>query len=79
MFVRGLRCELYVGVKEIEVGEELLGVFCLVDDKGVIHIPEPYPWRIGGGADGSGFKVLLTQVSYQWAYGGPHSKTIYLS
>ena len=42
----GLHCELYVGVKGINMGKELLGVFGLVDNKSVIHIPKP---NLGGG------------------------------
>ena len=74
----GISCELNMGIKRIKVVEELLGVFLLVDDKGVIHIPEWDPGRVGGSADGSGFKVLHEQVIYQWAYGGPSSSTMYL-
>ena len=29
------------------MGEELLGVFFLVDSKGVIHIPKKDPWGLG--------------------------------
>ena len=29
------------------MGKELLGVFCLVDNKGVIHTPEPNPGMLG--------------------------------
>ena len=51
-------------VEGIEVGEKFLGVFYLVDDKGVIHVPKPDPGDIGGSADGSGFEVLHKQVTY---------------
>ena len=44
-------------VKGIKVVLKLLGVLCLVDDKGVNHIPKPDLGRIGGSADGSGFEV----------------------
>ena len=50
MLVRDLSCELYVGIEGIKVGKELLGVFCLLDDKSVIHIPKPDPGLVGGGA-----------------------------
>ena len=60
----GLCCELYVEVKGIKVGEELLGVLCLVDDKGVIHIPKPDSGETGCGPDASGFEVLHKQVTY---------------
>ena len=55
-----------------------MGVFCLMDDEGVIHIPKPYSWRVGGGADGSGLDVLHKEVGYQWANGGTHGHTMYL-
>ena len=71
-------CKLYVGVKGIKVGEKMLGVFCLVDDKGVILVPNPYPGRIGANTNGSGLEVLHEQVSYQWAYGGSNGSPMYL-
>ena len=43
-----LCCELQVRVERIKVGEKLLGVFCLVDNKGVINIPKPDPGGRGG-------------------------------
>ena len=69
MFSGGLCSELYLGVKGIKVGEQLLGVFCHVDDKVVIHVPKPGPGWIGGGADGSDFKVLHVQVIYKGLIG----------
>ena len=39
----GLHCEQYVGVEEIKLGKELLGVLDLVDNKNVIHIPKANP------------------------------------
>ena len=30
-------------VNGVDVLWELMAVFCLLDDKGVIHIPKPYP------------------------------------
>ena len=36
----GLYYELYVGVKGIKVGGEMLDLFILVDNKGVIHVPK---------------------------------------
>ena len=38
-----LCCELYKGVGGIKVDEELFGVFCLVDNEGVIHVSKPDP------------------------------------
>ena len=36
--------ELYVRVNGVDVLEELVAVFCLLGDRGVIHIPEPQSW-----------------------------------
>ena len=36
-----------LGVKGVKVGKELLGEFCLVENKGVIHIPKPNPGGLG--------------------------------
>ena len=44
-------------------------MFCLVDDKGVIHIFKPKPWWIGSSADGFGFKLFHEQVSYNGTNG----------
>ena len=43
----GLHCELNVGVKGIKVDKELLGMFCLVDNKSVIYVPKPNPGGLG--------------------------------
>ena len=55
-----------------------MGVFCLVDNKVVIHIPRPDPGGFGCIADGSSFEVLHEQVGYQRAYGRPHGSPMYL-
>ena len=39
----GLGCELYIGIERIKVDKELLGVFCLMNNKGVILKPKPDP------------------------------------
>ena len=52
----------YMWVRGIDMLEELLGMFCLLDDKGVIHIPESQPWWIGGSGDGLAFKLFHKQV-----------------
>ena len=33
-------------------------MFCLVDDKGIIHVSKPDPGWVGGSANVSSFKVL---------------------
>ena len=42
-----LSSKLDVWVQEVDVLEELMTVFCLLDDNGVIHIPEPHVGRVG--------------------------------
>ena len=37
----GFHCELDVWVLVVDVLKKFLAVFCLVDDKGVVHKPEP--------------------------------------
>ena len=46
----------------VDVLEELMAMFCLLDDKGIIHIPKPKLGWTGGRADGLGFKLLHEQV-----------------
>ena len=41
LLVGVLCCEVNMGFEGIKVGEKLLGVFCLVDNKGVILVPKP--------------------------------------
>ena len=36
-----------MGVQAIKVGEELLGVFCIADNAGIIHVPNPDPVGLG--------------------------------
>ena len=57
-------------VNGINVLQELLAMFHLSDEKGVIHIPKPKPWWIVGSADGFGFKLLHEQVGYNGTDGG---------
>ena len=49
-----------------------------MDDKGVIHIPEPDSGRAGGSAECSGFDILHKQVGFQWSNGETHDHTMYL-
>ena len=50
----------------------------LLNDKCVIHIPEPYPWRVGGSADGLDFKLFHKQAGNNGADGGTHGCSMYL-
>ena len=58
-------------VNGIYVVEELLAMFCLLDNKDVIYIPEPKPGCIGGSADGLGFELFCEQVGYLGLMGEP--------
>ena len=53
-------------------------MFCLVDDKCVIHKPEPKGRGVGKGLEGFDFKLFHEDVSYERADGGSHSCTLYL-
>ena len=66
LFIWGLCCELYVGVKGIKVGEELLGVFCLVDDKGVIHIPQQILRGLGAVLNAQALKSSMNRLATKW-------------
>ena len=50
-------------------------MFCLTDDKGVIHKPEPHGRGVGEGLEGFDFKLFHEDVGYEWADGGFHSCT----
>ena len=64
--------EVYV----IDVLGELVAVFSLLDDKGVVHLPKPKPGWIGGRADGFGFKLFHELVGNKRADGGTHGCTV---
>ena len=53
-----------MGVNGIDMLKELLTAFCLLDDKGVIHISESKPGWIVGSAVGLGFKFLFEHIGY---------------
>ena len=57
-------CDLDMWVNGIDVLEELLNMFCLIDDKGVIYIPEPQPRCFGSSAYSLGFELFHEQVGY---------------
>ena len=47
-----------VGVNIVVVLEELVNMFSLLHEKGVMYIPKPKPGWMGGRADGSSFKLF---------------------
>ena len=51
-------------------------MFCLVDDKCIIHKPEPEGWGVGEGLEGFDFKLFHEDVGYERAEGGSHSCTL---
>ena len=56
----------------VDVLEELMAMFCLLDDKGVIDVSKPKPGWIGGSADGLRFKLFHVQIGNEGANGGTH-------
>ena len=61
----GIFCgELDMWVNGMNLLEELSVMFCLLDDKGVIYIPEQNPGWIGDSADGLGFELFQKQVDH---------------
>ena len=51
-------------------------MFCLLEDKGVIHISEPKPGWVGSHADSLSFKLFPEQVGNKGADGGTHGWTM---
>ena len=51
-------------------------MFCLCDDKGVIHKPWPEGGWVGAGAKGFYFKLFHKQACYERANGGTCSSTL---
>ena len=65
-----------MGVLVVNVLEKILAVFCLADDKDVIHKPKPHGRGVGKGLEGFDFKLFHEDVSYERADGGSHSCTL---
>ena len=64
------------GVYGVDVLEELVPMFCLLDDKDAKHVPKPKPGWIGVRADGFGFKIFHEQVcNYEDNKGAPFLPT----
>ena len=63
--------ELYMEVNGINVLEELLAVFCLLDDKGVIHIPKPKSGWIGGSVHALDSNTSMNRLSTTGLMGEP--------
>ena len=42
-----------------------MAVFFLLNDNCVIHIPEPYPWRVGGSVDGHDLNSAMTRCVFE--------------
>ena len=53
-------------------------MFFLVDDKCIVHKPEPQRRGVGKGLEGFSFKLFHEDVCYEGADGGSHSCTLYL-
>ena len=70
----GVCCELNMLVNGINVLEEVMAVFCLLGDKGVI--PKPKLGWIRGSADVLGFKLFHEEVGYKGTDRGTHGFTM---
>ena len=71
MLVRGLSCKLYVRIEGIKVGKELLGVFCLINNKGVIHAPKQDPWGFGEVLSSLASKSSIKRLATKGLMGDP--------
>ena len=72
----GFQCELDVWVLVVDMLKKFLAVFCLADDKGVIHKPEPEGRGVGEGGEGLHFKLFHKNVYYEGTDGRTHSCTL---
>ena len=55
----------------VDMLKKFLAVFCLVDDKSVIHKPEPKGRGVGEGGEGFDFKLFHEDVGYEGLMGDP--------
>ena len=55
-----------------------MAVFCLLNDKCVINIPEPYPWWVCGSVIGLDSKLFHKQISNIRVTGGSYGCSMYL-
>ena len=53
------------------MGEELLGIFFLVDNKGVIHVPKPDPVRLGKVLRALASKFSMNRLATKGLMGEP--------
>ena len=53
----------------MDVLQELVPVYCILDDKIIIHIPTSQSWSTACCSDGLGFKVLCEKAGHYWACG----------
>ena len=65
-------------VLAVDVLEQVLAVFCLIDDKVSSTNLSHREGRVGEGLEGFDFKLIHEDVSYEGADGGSHSCTLYL-
>ena len=71
MLVRGLSCKLYVDIEGIKVGKELLGVFCLLNNKGVVYEPKPDPRGLGEALKALTLKFSINRLAMTGLIGDP--------
>ena len=58
-----------MGVNRVNVLQELVSVFYLLDNKNITHIPFCLVLGVGRCVDGPDFKVFHEEVGNDWAYG----------
>ena len=59
-------------VNGVDMLQEMVAVFCILDDKGVIQIPKPQPRWVGGLVEGLDVELFHEQVCYNGANGRSH-------
>ena len=67
-----------VRIVGIKVCKELLGVFCLMNKKGIIHVPAPDPGWVGEVLMGLASKSSIKQAGHYRADRISHSSPLYL-
>ena len=65
-------------VLQVDVLEELVTVFCMLDYKGVIHIPEPYVGRVRAEPMALTSNSSMNKFGNKWAHGRNNGHTMNL-
>ena len=65
-------------VNDVDVLEELLTLFCLLDEKCAINMPKPYTWRVASSVDVLDFILFHKQVGHNMGNGRTRGCSMYL-